>query len=370
MDNRHRSVSYWLIRIACLAVLLSPVRTYAANEATARENQSILQKGLTVYEIDQELIRLQTNESTLLQSIADSETELAAKVSASEQTRLHAAKVLRAYYMGDRDVVWMLLFSIRSLSDALTSMEYLTAIYRHDVTQLSRYTEDQKQIQATRTKLVSAHSDLVGLRNRYLNQKDQLVALQKELDKELAAQTEAQKQQDVKKQIEDLTKDWQSKGVPLFKTYFQALAAAMKQLPELAAAGGAKNTNFIINGFSYTFQITDTELNAFLRKKNELFNNMTFTFTDKNVIAEGKQDNIAITIKGHYTLHAVQDNYIIRFVVDELTFNGFKLPQTTIEELEKQFDLGIYPQSMASFLQLTGMTMVPGKLSIQLKFKL
>ncbi|CAG7620449.1 hypothetical protein ACFQI7_05790 [Paenibacillus allorhizosphaerae] len=341
---------------------------------TTEANRDILQKGLTVYEIDRELGRISERQATLTAQLKDTEQKLQAARSASAEARQHAAKVIRAYYQGDRDSLWTIVFSIRSLSDALSVLEYLQMILHTDRQALSRHETAWKQLTALQAEQTQAQTALTQTKDRYTNERARLVTLQKEVDEMLAKNKEAVK---VQQQITDLNRLWQDKGVPLFKTYFQALAKAMNDLPEIMTAGspgsGGKTSNLIMNGFNYTFQMTDQELNAFLQKKNEIFRNMTFRFTEDAVIASGKQDDIALTIKGRYEM-ASKDNgkskSFIRYSIQELLFNGYALPATTVEELQKNFDLGIYPQNIASFLQITGLKLEEGKLSIFIKLAL
>lgn len=37
----------------------------------------------------------------------------------------------------------------------------------------------------------------------------------------------------------------------------------------------------------------------------------------------------------------------VRFVVDKLEFNGFQLPDTTIEDFSKEFQLGFIPKKLS-----------------------
>ncbi|MFE5319894.1 hypothetical protein ACFQ88_14405 [Paenibacillus sp. NPDC056579] len=349
----------------CLSLLAGPA--LAANDDT----KLLLQKSLTVFEIDQELARIEQEQSKLVLQLASTEQRLHEQQALSVQTKKHAGQILRAYYMGDRESLWMLLFTVSSFKEALVMFEYMQMILGNDHRTLQAYKDSERQLKDLTSSLRSSQDALQQSKDRYTKQREQQVLLQRQIDTELSMQADAAP---VLKQITDLTVQWQEKGIPLFRTYFTALAQAMKQLPELVNATGAdgKNTHLIMNGFQYTFQITDQELNAFLRTKNPLFNNMTFRFKDSQVIATGKQDQMEVAIKGSYeiaTKESVKGKYI-RFHMSQLKFNGFDLPQTTIEAMEKDFDLGIYPQSIASFLQVTDVRLQEGKLSIFLKLAL
>lgn len=54
------------------------------------------------------------------------------------------------------------------------------------------------------------------------------------------------------------------------------------------------------------------------------------------------------------------------FHVDDVVFNGLKLPDTTRQALEEEFDLGFYPSRIVSFLQATEVSSTEGMLHVKL----
>ncbi|MDO3678169.1 hypothetical protein [Paenibacillus ehimensis] len=352
---------------------LSALWPYSAYAESGQADRSLLQKGLTIYEIDQELIRIADQEIKLQAQMLRAERQIREAEHSTSEAKIHAAKVVRSYYMGDRDTLWALLFSVGSFSDAVSVLDYLQMILRNDKQALQRHTDAWQRLAAVKKELAEAHASLQRTKERYLQQREQLAALQKEVDDQLADSKEQAAL--LQQQMLELNKLWEDKGIPLFKTYFQALAGAMQQLPELVTSGDGKNKNgnLVMNGVNYTFQMTDGELNDFLRKKNERFRNLTFHFYPDQVSASGQEGDIAVMIRGSYEMATLDDGTskpFIRFRILEMQFNGFSLPSTTVEEFEKSFDLGIYPQNIASFLQVTGVRLEEGKLSIMLKLAL
>ncbi|TVY09671.1 hypothetical protein FPZ49_12850 [Paenibacillus cremeus] len=360
----------------CCVSVVPPPASWAEAESS---NKELLQKGLTLFEIDQELTRITNRQDQLNAQLQITKTQIQAAAKATNEAKQHAAKVVRAYYMGDRDSLWLLFFSIRSLSDALSVLEYLQMILQNDQLAMGRHREALTKLQSLQSDQLKAQTELAQSKDKYLTERTRMVALQKEVDEQLARTKEAAK---VQQEMVDLNRQWQDKGIPLFKTYFTALAQAMKQLPESFASGtgsgsssglmSGKNLTINPNGLSYTFQMTDQELNDYLKQKNELFRNMTFHFTTDQVIASGKQDDIAVTVKGTYQIATKEETNktYIRYKIQELRFNDFTLPQSTVDALEKQFDLGIYPQNIASFLQVTGIKLEDSKMSIFFKLAL
>ncbi|MFB6363778.1 hypothetical protein ACFCP7_06895 [Paenibacillus elgii] len=351
---------------------LSALWPYSAYAESGQADRSLLQKGLTIYEIDQELTRISDQEIKLQAQMQSAEQQIREAEHSTSEAKIHAAKVVRSYYMGDRDSLWALLFSVGSFSDAVSVLDYLQMILRNDQQALQRHTDAWQRLTSVKKELAEAHTSLQQTKERYLQQREQLAALQKEVDAQLADSKEQAAL--LQQQMLELNKLWENKGIPLFKTYFQALADAMQQLPELVTSGGEKkNSNLVMNGVNYTFQMTDSELNDFLRKKNERFRNLTFHFYPDQISASGQEGDIAVMIRGSYEMAAMEDGTsksFIRFRILEMQFNGFSLPSTTVEEFEKSFTLGIYPQHIASFLQVTGVRLEEGKLSIMLKLAL
>lgn len=366
MKRKRLMISLFLtVQIWCV---FSFMLTALANNETT--NKELLQKGLTLYEIDQELTRLTSHEANLQNQLNDTEQQIQAVERTSAEAKVHAAKVIRSYYMGDRGSLWTSIFSIRSLSDAITTMEYLQMILLNDQQALKKYTSARQQLKELQRSLNAAQASLQQTKSSWLTQRALLVAMQKEIDEQLAQNLDARQ---VQNQMAEFNQLWKEKGLPLFRTYLQALTEATNQLSELVTSGSGNNSHLIMDGFRYIFQLTDQDLNAFLRKKNRLFDNMNFRFTTDQVIASGKKDGMDLTIKGSYQL-AMKDNDpnkpYVQFHIQELQFNGFTLPSTTAEALEKDFDLGIYPQKIASLLQVTDVKLEEGLLKIMLKLAL
>src|SRR5690606_7286119 len=85
-------------------------------ELTIDEIQQLLQESLTVSEIDREVARIAEEEKTVALHIRQTEQDITLQNDKVAATREHAGKVLRAYYMGDRDSLWLLLFHANSFS--------------------------------------------------------------------------------------------------------------------------------------------------------------------------------------------------------------------------------------------------------------
>ncbi|WP_052487066.1 hypothetical protein [Gordoniibacillus kamchatkensis] len=106
-------------------------------------------------------------------------------------------------------------------------------------------------------------------------------------------------------------------------------------------------------------------MNDFLRARNALFRDLTFRFVVGGVAAEGKHDDLSLSIQGAYELDTGQKT--IAFRVRKLIFNGYELPDTTVRDLERQVDLSINTKKLVSFLEPTELKQEEGKLTIRMK---
>jgi hypothetical protein len=84
------------------------------------------------------------------------------------------------------------------------------------------------------------------------------------------------------------------------------------------------------------------------------------------MLLEGDNGNLQIRIGGHYSLQNEPENAIL-FHVDSLHFNGLELPDTTRADLQRNFDLGFYPQKLIKFVKAQSVSLQPGKLVVELK---
>jgi peptidoglycan hydrolase CwlO-like protein len=353
--------------ITCLMAFLlllyvSPLigSTLAEETNSNEEAKALLQKGLTIYEIDREVARLNQQDEKIVNQIHSTEEDIVKQGGKVQETRKHAGKVLRAYYTGDRDSIWLLLFSLKSFSDVLKTFEYLSMIVQNDHRALSNFTNSYNQLKALQSELLNSRVALQQTKDDFLKQRERLVALQEELDKQLAVSTQAKAVQD---QIKSLNELWNKNGLPLFRQYFEQLSIAFMALPELVTKKDGSNLG--TNGLT----LTDQEFNEFLASKNILFQTLSFKFTETNVIATGNKDGQSIDIKGNFKVIENKDGNEVRYEVDQLQFNGFQLPDTTIASLMDEFGLRFIPKkATGGLIEVTGVKNELGKLIIKLKF--
>jgi peptidoglycan hydrolase CwlO-like protein len=342
---------------------LGPFSLSLAEEVKpSAETKELLQKGLTIYEIDRELARLNERDGKIANQIQSTGLDIEKQDKKVKAARKHAAQVLRAYYTGERDSIWLLLFSMKSFTDVLQTFEYLNMIVQNDHRALSTFTTSFHQLGELKTQLVASRSELQKTKENYLQQRSRLVQLQTELDQQLAISAQASV---VKDQIRNFNETWEQKGIPTFRQFFEELSKALVDLPQILTKDSGKN--LIFNGTTgATFTLTDENLNQFLQSKNTLFSNMQFRFTDGKVVITGKKDDLNAVIKGNFKLLDGKENKI-KFTVDQLVFNDYQLPDTTIASFMNDFNLDFSPQKIAP-IEVTGLSEEEGKLLVLIKF--
>ncbi|MDB5052304.1 MAG: hypothetical protein JWM44_354 [Bacilli bacterium] len=353
-----------LLRNALLTYFCVFLCVYSAAQCfadpTLDETKKLLQKSLTIVQLDQEIARLSDQDVKVSAQIDDTQLKLVQQDTQVVSAREHAGKVLRAYYMGDRASIWTLIFSAKSFSDALDMYEYLDRIVANDHTSLEAYVASYKQLQDLQKQLATIQTDLREVKAAFITQRDHNIALQKEVDDQLK-QIPQDQAQIILAKIEELKATFKEKVVPLFEKYFKGIAEAMPQLVELVQ--GKEQAKYM-NGLS--FQISDQDLTQFFRSKNpELFNHLEFKFQNGQYSVVGQDGDIKASIKGHYIVEENPNR--LQFHVDDLGYNDNALDETTKRYMEERFNLSFSVEDHMPAFQAKEVTTDNGLLIIKLK---
>jgi len=316
-------------------------RTVLAEDTSSLELEEIrelLNKGLTIYEIDQELDRLTVKEAELAEEISEVSGQAAVQETIVAEKREHAAKVLRSYYKGKRDHLWLFIFRAENFYEALQTYYYLSLVYKHEQRILEEHALQYQELKRLLTRLEEDRTTLQTIKAEYIAQRERLVALQEELDQELAAREEGDA---IMEEIQTLTELWETKGMPLFKYYLNELSVTINKLPEEIIAGG----NLSLQNGRFVLKITDQELTDFYRRHNPVdFENFEFSFADDDFSIYGIRDDTSVRINGYYEL--MEEENVIAFTLTRLVYNGFDLPDTTIRAMNEEFDLNFHPDQL------------------------
>ena len=350
-----------VIVILSLALLARAEALFPVNaEPMDEDTRKLLEKSLSVVELDREIERISKLKKETQHSIDLTQAQLDKQEIAIAAQREKAGRVLRAYYMGYKDFWIDSLLSAKSIPDLIRTWDLMDMVVRADQRTMNAYADEYEDLQNGYAELQTTKDDLDTVSEQLIAQRARIAALRKEVDDALAASGDAQLLQ---KLMDELQAYWKNVGLYEVKQYFGALADAMGDLPEWA-----QNTPGILTtkGLKPKLTITDRQLNEFLRSKDSRFNDFAFTFDDGLLTMNGDNGHIKVMIQGRYEVINEPENAII-FHVDKLVFNGLELPDTTRADLEREFDLGFYPQKLIKYVKAQSVTMEDGKLVVMLK---
>ncbi|WNC12851.1 hypothetical protein [Brevibacillus brevis] len=343
-----------------LFLLACPLTVFAQEEKPVSLEQLILQQHFTQKELERTLTLLKQEEKRTQGDIAQIELDLQRQKLVIEAMQRHAGEVARAYYTGERANLLTLLFNAENFNEFLSMFDFIQIVYDRDMQRLESF-------QAERAKLFTLQQDererlakLGELRKKYEAQLSEMLAVQAEKEKNV------QKLDDptaVEALMDHLVADWQKRGLPAFQTFFGLLADVMVQVPELATPDRIQSNGL----FSHTLTIRQDEFNQFLMSKDALFKQSHFTFEDNQLTVEGSYDHMQLRLVGAYELVSPVQ---LKFHIKELYFDGFALPQSTVADMEKMYDLGFYPELISPNIQVEGISMMNEELKLQLKLNL
>lgn len=356
-----RRIASIIIVLGCL--LLSYGATAVAAQPEIDGNRQLFEKGLTVYELDREITRLINEENRINSKLAETDDFLEQSAVQLEQQKKKMEKVLRSYYSGERHSLFIAALRVPSIQDAIYVWDQLQTILHSDRKAISNYMSQVQSYKSLKAKLQNDRQALADTKAAYLAQKQIRQQTQLEVDRLLAANSDRAR---LAKEMESVRRQWDELGLPLFERYFTALSDAMSALPELF---GQNSKMVTMKGLTPKVAIEDEELNRFMQSKSKELDGFSFVFENGGITAGGKSGDISISLKGRYVVEAKPTN-AVRFVIDNLFFNGYEMPVSTAKTLERQFDLAFYPNKLAPFVQATDVIIDSGKMTVSLKIRL
>lgn len=124
----------------------------------------------------------------------------------------------------------MTVLGARSFKDLFVLYDYYQIIIGRDQAVLDKYQDRYRDLQQTSTQIRQTTAELSEMKTNLQNQRERVVALQKEVDDQIATSGDAAA---IQKLMDELTLYWENIGIYEVKRYFKALASAMQNLPTL-----------------------------------------------------------------------------------------------------------------------------------------
>lgn len=327
------------------------------------EEQEILEKSLSIVEIDREIARIEIRQQDTERSMFDLNQELVTTEREMLISQERAGARLRAYYMGEREDLLTALLSVNSWKDFFTVLDYYELIMERDRDVLTTYKKDLAKLNKSKKRLLALASELAQMKDDLLKQRERVVELERSVDGKLENSTDPEH---LRAMIDELTNYWENVGLHEVRRYFSALATAMMDFQDFLKD---HQDSLVSENGGYVLVIREEDLNAFLHSKNALLSNMAFIFEEEKIVATGSREGLNLRVEGHYTVENEPQNAIV-FHVDQLVFNGLELPDTTRMELQNDFDLGFYPQKIVPFVKADEAVIQKGTLTVKLKLSL
>ncbi|WP_239004537.1 coiled-coil domain-containing protein [Paenibacillus tepidiphilus] len=323
------------------------------------ETRSLLEKTLSVAEIEREIERIGREQEALEHKSALLQEQAAEKELDIEGQRERAGAVIRAYYMGERDGLLAALLSAKSISRVLALYDYYEIIMGRDRDILSQYEKQYKDLKNILAAAERSARRLEELKQTLEQQKLRVLALNEDIEGGIVASSDPEAMSAL---LDEFTKYWESVGLHEVETYFRALSKAMNGLPQFVESqkGMLKR-----KGMTYQLAVGEADLNQFLVSQNPLFKDFGFRFENGKVIASGTSGGLTLSLTGRYVIQDEPENALM-FHVEQVVFNGLQLPESTCRSLEEKFDLGFYPQKIVSFLRATEVDSRDGVLAVKL----
>jgi len=351
-----------LLAGACPASAETAIETAdnaGATERSIEELQKLLQESLTIAEIDREVERLSREEERIAAELDETEVRIAEQAELEKKMRERAGRVLRAYYMRDRQNLWLLLLHADSFSGALTVFQYLQSVAERDRRSMELYAEAREKLLALQGELQNRVRELADTKADYLRQRSRLLALQAELDRKLA---EAADREALIARMEELNRKWQEEGLPYFQSFLEAMSGALAALPDYV---GAYPDSLTQERRRVTFTVRQRELNDFLRERNDLFREFEIAMTEDGLTITGGRGDLAIGIDGRFELVEVPDP-AVRFMLRALRFGSFELPDTTVADMQRRFSMTFSTKQheLTAFLVIADVVHREGELSL------
>lgn len=332
--------------------LLIPALNAEKSRMNEGEQPDLFQNVLTIHEIQKEVERISRDEEALRQGLDQLVKQIQAQESRSGQLREEAGQIAKALYMGDHVDLLFLLLQSKDLGEAIMRYEYMSAILSKKQEVLLSYRREDEKLQKLKAEQQKKASQMEEIRLHLLAEERLLTALEKELGDSLKNQPDAAK---MKLLIERFIRDWDENGVATFEAFLSEISTLTKEMP----SAFKDQVQFSFTGASLT--LTDEEITTFLRKASSRFQNFTLHIHEKDLTFFGEYEGRTLTLTGHYEMG---DN-LLAFRIDQLIYNGYRLPAETARYLDERYDLGLYMDQVRAGVKLKESIQEEGKLTLR-----
>lgn len=339
-----------------MALVIYPPAAVSMIQETS--DAEVLQYYLNIHEVEKEIERVTSEQVQLQSELQSLDEQIQQKESLVDEYKSRAAKIARAYYMGDRYDLLILLFRANDLRQFLHLYDTVSYLFESDQEDLLHFNQEISQLRDLYLYKDNQIQELDNLAKHLSAQKGMLEQFDRELGQLLQGVSDLERIERLRQQ---LITDWEEKGMPTFNMFLRAISDSMSGM----ATKMSDHVSFSLT--SATLTITDREFTELLQQESDLFRDFQITFDDGHITFFGTYDDLVLTMTGSYQL---ESNDFVRFHVEQLKYNGFLLPSSTAKDLEARYDLGIYPKQIHERLIIKDVKVKNGQLQISFSISL
>ncbi|CDN41638.1 MULTISPECIES: hypothetical protein [unclassified Paenibacillus] len=327
------------------------------------DDRQLMEKSLAVLELDRDLERIASRKDALQKRLDASTLQLKQQEEQLRERKQRAGEALSRYYTGRKDMLWNALFQIRNLGDLFRIVDMMDLLMDGDRKAIAEYRAESEELRSSQAELQRQKAELDAAEQNLLQQKARAEELDRQLQEGIGGSSDPEA---AKRQIAQLGEIWQNSGRAEVQAYFRLMSKAMNKLP----AWLENHPDYVkLESGGYTLRLPDDALNSFLAEQDDSLKGFQFRFGDGKVQAGGSDGSMSVEASGIYEVVDTPKNGI-KFRMDELVFNGYKLPRETMDELLRTFDVGFYPGKFISFLKVTSVQVEEHELVIRFGFSL
>jgi len=346
-----------LFRISGICLLFFGLHAGTIHAADIPTKQELFQQQLILYETKTEAKELQEKISVLNQQTSLQEKRVARQTKDVTKQKAAILDTALSSYEGESLSFLMMLFSEGSAERLFTALffyqeqnEQRANVLVNAKHVLKSYEQKQQTLEKTKQAL--------SRQNTHLQQT--LSTLQKQektYQQNLALRPNVEQ---AKKEAALFMQTWETQAVPTFSSFFKSTSRYVGQLDELLTKKHVHKKGF----FRYEVRLTDKEFTGFLRKKNAMYEHVTFSFQDDHLIVKGEVNGVHLDMTGNYRL----DENKVSFSFSSIQMNGVSLPKGTIQRFQQHYPLTLYPDTFYPGLHIQRVTLQKGTLSMGVTF--
>lgn len=344
------------IAIVFMAFAMYPI--FAISKVQETSDTEVLQYYLNIHEVEKEIERVTVEQARIQEELKGIEDRIINTQLLIDEYKKRAANIARAYYMGDRYDLLILLFTTNDLQQFIRLYDTVSYLFENDQEDLLLFHQEIQQLHTLFLEKEKQMNELDNLGKHLIAQRSVLEQFDRELGQLLQGVSDIERIERLKQQ---LISDWEEKGIPAFHLFLQAISHSMSGM----ATKMTDHVSFSLT--SATLTISDHEFTSLLQQENELFRDFQITFDKGRITFFGTYRDLVLTMTGSYEL---ESNDFVRFQVEELKYNGFQLPTSTAKDLEARYDLGIYPKQIHERLIIKEVNIDDGMLKISFSLSL